>query len=245
MTCKEKIHKVLIYDDDILYTELLEEKISDVLQTWKINYEIEKYQDNHRLTEESMRDAELFFLEIDMPGMSGIELAENIRKENVEAAIIFISNHAEMVFQAIHYAPLRFIRKECLEEELPEALRAWWKEIIQKNKEIELSTREGKVCIALNDIVYIESSRHYVNVCCTESAYEVRGRISDYENQLKEYGFIRVHMSFLVNCRYVKLLRPKEVLLSNGMQIHIGNKWKEEATHLYMKYVREKNTWKS
>jgi len=53
----------------------------------------------------------LLILDIDMPGISGLDLAETLRASNLNLLIIFLSNHEEFVFKAIEFQPFRYIRK--------------------------------------------------------------------------------------------------------------------------------------
>ena len=106
------------------------------------------------------------------------------------------------------------------------------------------SHREGEVCVLLENIVYIESKGHYLQVFCRDTSYEMRGKISDYEKLLKEDGFVRVNISHIVNCRHIKALRTRQVLLDAGMEINIGGKRYAEVRHAYMEYVREGKAWR-
>ena len=76
-----------------------------------------------------------------------------------------------------------------------------------------------------------------MKICCENENYELRGRISDYETMLEKYGFVRVNIGFIINCKYIKIL-------SNGMEINIGSNRHDKVRHAYMEYVREKNKWK-
>mgnify|MGYP005768074193 CR=1 FL=1 len=231
--------KIVICDDDVIFLELLAEKIKAELDTQEIAGRLKKYSDGRELINRISSEDDLYFLDIDMPKVSGMELAEAVIKRNPKAAIIFASNHEEMVFDAIRYTPLRFIRKARVAEELPEALAAWRAKTKQQSKTIGLLTREGEVCVLLENIVYIESKGHYLQVFCRDTSYEMRGKISDYEKLLKEDGFVRVNISHIVNCRHIKALRTRQVLLDAGMEINIGGKRYAEVRHAYMEYVRE------
>ena len=236
--------KIVICDDDVIFLELLAEKIKAELDTQEIAGRLKKYSDGRELINRISSEDDLYFLDIDMPKVSGMELAEAVIKRNPKAAFIFASNHEEMVFDAIRYTPLRFIRKARVAEELPEALAAWRAKTKQQSKTIGLLTREGEVCVLLENIVYIESKGHYLQVFCRDTSYEMRGKISDYEKLLKEDGFVRVNISHIVNCRHIKALRTRQVLLDAGMEINIGGKRYAEVRHAYMEYVREGKAWR-
>ncbi len=241
---KNKISRIIICDDDRIFMDLLEEKIKSELAQEKIEYQIEKYSRSTELLENISVEDALYFLDIDMPEVSGMELAEKITTQNPYSEIIFISNYEEKVFESFRYTPLRFIRKRKIEEELKEALSAWLLKRERKNRVLEVVTREEKCCILMDDIIYLESKGHYLQICSADKIYELRSRISDYEKLLRQYGFVRVNIGFIVNCHYIKALQRKKVILNNGLELNIGNNRQEEVQHAYMEYIREKHIWK-
>ena len=67
---------------------------------------------------------DILVLDIDMPEVSGLELAEELRRNNVNIIIIFLSNHEEFVFRAIEFQPFRYIRKIKINSEMPIAIQS-------------------------------------------------------------------------------------------------------------------------
>lgn len=244
MIKKHEKYKIVICDDDNTFAELLCEKIRAELYGKKEEILVEKYNSSQELLDHIAVDDDLYFLDIDMPEINGMEVADRILTKNPHSDIIFISNHEEMVFESFRYMPLRFIRKEKMNQELKEALHAFLTKKEIESRVLEFSTREGKCWIAVDDIMFLESRGHYLQICCESENFELRGKISDYEKLLGKYGFARVNIGYIVNCKYIKILRTKKVILCNGMEISVGNNRYEQVRHTYMEYVREKNKWK-
>jgi DNA-binding LytR/AlgR family response regulator len=61
---------------------------------------------------------------------------------------------------------------------------------------------------------------------------------------LKPYGFVRVNISYLVNCRYIRSLRAGKVELDTEEEITVSRSKREEVKHVYMEYARRKLGWK-
>lgn len=244
LTEKEKVYRIVLCDDDAIFMEIMAEKIEKHLIGQKMPFQLKRYLDSCQMSMDITQEDDLYFLDIDMPGVSGMELAKAILKGNPKGIIIFVSNHEEMVFEAIHYMPFRFIRKGRLEEELQEALLAWEKKIVWRRQKLEIRTRDGMVCVPVDEVLYLESRRHYIRVCCTGREYEMRGKLSDYEENLKHWGFVRVNVGYLVNCQHISILRAGQVILSSKEEISIGRARREEVKHAYMKSVREDSIWR-
>lgn len=85
--------------------------------------------------------SDILITDIDMPELSGMEMARVIREERLNVLLIFMTAHAEYVFQSFEYAPFRYIRKEFMEKELLPALQAAC-DRIDADQEISLSMTE-------------------------------------------------------------------------------------------------------
>ena len=83
----------------------------------------------------------MVFMDIDMPGLSGMETAALLRERNCNTTLIFVSSYEHFVFESIRYMPFRFIRKSLYQEEVPEALQSWF--AIQSNQKQSITLRTG------------------------------------------------------------------------------------------------------
>ena len=104
----------------------------------------------------------ILFLDIEMKGMNGFELAALLNKEFPHIIIIFVSAYENYVYNAFEYAPFRFLRKSRLNEELEPALIAAIESLMLINKKIELKTSDGSFETRLTDIEYFESEKNYL-----------------------------------------------------------------------------------
>ena len=98
--------------------------------------------------------ANILILDIDMPEISGLELAERLREEIEDIIIIFLSNHEEFVFKAIEFQPFRYIRKIRLETEMPIAIRASVNVLeLNSDKQIIFNTENGETSVMISEII--------------------------------------------------------------------------------------------
>ena len=113
---------IAICDDDEIFLSRLEKQIRAELQQLNVVGEIVSYTDSEKLLETKLHQTEIFFLDIDMPEVTGMELAAKLEEQNPQAIVIFISNHEEAVlrqFTISHFVSLekriyrRNFRKRC------------------------------------------------------------------------------------------------------------------------------------
>ncbi len=86
----------------------------------------------------------LIFLDIEMTSMSGMEVASSLYLTAQNTEIIFVSGFEDYVYESFKYKPLRFIQKEHINKELPEALEAFYEIIKSAESNYPFSTKYGK-----------------------------------------------------------------------------------------------------
>ena len=71
----------------------------------------------------------------------------------------------------------------------------------------------------INDIVYMRSDDHYVDVITNDEKYTIRGSLNNIENLYSHFGFIRIHSRYLVNFRYIFSIERSVIVLNNQQQL--------------------------
>lgn len=173
-------------------------------------------------------DFDILFMDIDMPGISGIQLAAEIRKRNLKTAIVFVSSHSNLVFESIHYAPYRFIQKDNLKLDTVEAIDAYCRAVQEKNNTIVLKTEDGSLQhFNLMEIQYFYSLRHDLFFVYSEEKIAHRLFLREYtmdalEKVLKEKRFLRIHKSFIVNSKVIYRIGSDKIILCDGSELPIS-----------------------
>lgn len=94
----------------------------------------------------------------------------------------------------------------------------------EKNTEspvLEFSFVEGKTCLKAEDIIYIETSRHKNFFYTKTQIYSIYKKLSELETELEPYGFVRIHLSFIVNMQYIEKISSYVLRLTNGKEISV------------------------
>ena len=111
-------YKIAVVDDEENDLKHECDHISDFFSSTDI--ELNTYRDALHFPINTNFD--VLFLDIDMPHISGLELAKEYKKRHQNALIIFITSHNELVYKACNIHPFDFIRKENLDIEMPDVL---------------------------------------------------------------------------------------------------------------------------
>lgn len=211
--------RIAVVDDDKIFAKQMQTELKSLFQNKNIISDVLFYIDPEKfLHEYNNNPFDLIYLDIDMPKMSGIKLASMIRKNETDTHIIFVSSYSHFVFNTFQYAPYRFIRKEKLLQELSESVDSYCEEIFSEKQLINLQFENNTVEYKdITKMVYFYSLRHDIFLFYDNQSKRLANRAytMDYlEEFFKPYGFIRVHKTYLVNCRYVYQIRNDQVILN-------------------------------
>jgi len=174
---------------------------------------------------------DMIFLDIHMGDMSGMDLAQYIRKKNHNIDIIFISGEGEYALQGYKVQAFNYLLKPVKKEDIFESLNTWVTRNRNKNNN-NLIIKKGKKVLKLNyeDIYYLISFDHYIDVHTEEGVVTFKQKIGEIEQQLPQNQFCRCHRSYIVNLKYVNQIFRNEMILANDIRIPIS-KSRSNITH--------------
>lgn len=189
---------------------------------------------------------DLLLLDIAMPGMSGIEVAQAIERLQRRPAIIFCTAFDHFAVAAFDVAAVDYLLKPVQPERLakaidrvrakadgkiaPPAAREW-------TEEFWISHRAEMVRIAAIDIDRIEAERDYMRLWIGKRSYLLHQTISELERRLDPDRFIRLHRSTIVRRDFIDKLRHDGVgvwhaILGDGSEVRIGRTYHAAARAL-------------
>lgn len=230
-------YRIAICDDDNLALRVLLCLIKKEFAKHSICVTADAYQDSRQLKSRlSQISYDALFLDVDMPAFNGISLACLQKELSPSTVIIFISGHSEKVFDALTAEPLRFLRKQYLERELPEAVEAFLKKC-RRPEEAKLVLLSGTSLrtVAVKDILYVESFNKLQHVVLKQETLPVRYTIQYLEEQLKPHHFFRPHRCFLVNPLSIYSIEKNELILDNGQSLPISRSHLKETKEYFRK----------
>lgn len=227
---------IAIVDDDSKFLKMYSKLVMELFSKKQVHANIKKFSSGVEfMSSIEMKTYDLIFMDIDMPELSGINIAAELRKRIGNLKIIFVSAHPHFVFEAIKVSPYRYIRKNNLLTETSEAIDSYCSELQSNMKMIQLELQNGNnVSEKVNEISTFFTVRHDVFYALNDGKdakiLSRKYNLSILEKQTKPYGFIRVHKSYLVNYKYIASVNSKTILLSNDEEIPISH-GKKTAIH--------------
>lgn len=156
-------------------------------------------------------DVDAIFLDVQMPGLSGLELAQVLSRFRNPPPIVFVTAHDEHAVEAFDLRAVDYVLKPVRAERLAEAVRRVVDgsgRAVQHGDE-QIAVERGGVTrfISRSDIRYVEAQGDYARLNTADGSHLVRSPISVLEEQWAPAGFVRIHRSFLVALGHVEEVR--------------------------------------
>lgn len=238
--------KIALCDDNSKFLDHMNELVANEFELQaKDDFIINNYTSSKLLfIHHSSEPYDVIFLDIDMPDLTGFELANKLQETNKKSCVIFVSNHSELVFDSFYFHPLNFIVKdtpEAMKESLHNVVIQLFGKIKQDKKLILESVESGRISVYLSDILYIESSKHYIIYHLTNSrTVMIRENISEAENKYAEFDFIRIHKKYIVNLKHIFNIDKNNCLIifKQGLDLPISRNYKSMVDEKLTEYLR-------
>ena len=187
------------------------------------------------------RGYDAVYLDIEMPGMNGMETAQKLQAIHPGIIIIFISSYTSYVSGAFKLHAFQFLVKEnATKEEIVSELRRAEKRYRDDHYLYTFRYSATVAKVPIQKIVYLESKDRHLHLH-TQNAecYTFRGRLDTEESKLKPFHFVRIHKSYLVNLAYVCRVSRLALTLedSEKTELPVSRKYQESLLLTYNTYI--------
>lgn len=225
--------KIAIIDDERIYSE----QIENLLKEYDYNFDIYVFNNSEEFIKSNIKQYAIVFLDIEMPKINGIALANEIRNFGCEALIFYITSHTNYITSALRTAPFQYLVKpldrEMFFAEVERAINI----IKQRDALLQVKTIEGERSIRTGDIVYIEIFNRKIEIHTKHEIVYTYGTIKDIYSRLENYNFIKCHASFIVALSSIKSIKGYDLILNDGSLLPISKKNIKGTREKFAKYI--------
>lgn len=193
-------------------------------------------------------EVDLVFLDVEIQDRTAFDLLEKLPK--IDFKIIFTTAHQEYALKAIKVSALDYLLKPVDAEELKEALGKVGKKSVQDEKKAILSLLKdwslnpklpeklalpsvnGIEFVLISEIIRCQADVNYTHFFLKDGRkITVAKTLKEFENQLRDHDFFRVHNSHLINLREVRFYHKGKggtLQLQDGSEIEVASRRKED-----------------
>lgn len=237
--------RILLCDDDPLVLQQMERLLKKFFQKIDLSSpQIASYTSGEELLQ-SHDTGEIAFLDVEMPGLSGIHTGERLKQENPKMKVFILTSYMDYLDEAMKFHVFRYLSKPVDEKRLFRNMKEALYQIEMETEPVPIETKDGVVVRQAEEIIYIETDRRKTNIVTVDQVYETVQPMRDWNALLRIGCFFQTHRSFIVNMRYVTSFTKDTVnLTGSGGQAYTAYLTKrnyfsfKNAFYLYLESTR-------
>lgn len=217
--------KIALVDDDPIFCQIVEELLNSTYDLTTFNH------GNNFLT--SFKDFDLVLLDIDMPDISGLEVAKKISNQDI--IIIYLTSCADQVYNAFGKNVYRFILKENIDK-LPSILH----DVIEESRNAEcliINSCQQTLELRFDHILYIEYNNRHLYLHTRSKIISIPNYTFDEIIQYTDDRFFTIYRSICINLDHVSLVQQHCVIMDNKEKLPISRKNVQTVKAAYIRRI--------
>lgn len=183
---------------------------------------------------------DLIFLDIEMGGMNGVDIANRLLQDRYGAFIIFVTNYTNYMKDAFRASAFQYlvkpIAKEDVELELARAIEAY------RNNHMQYCCKKyaDETYLNYEDIYYLESSNKKKFVHTQKQSHECMGSLSEDVEKMEQYDFVQCHKSYLVNMTKIRKIEKNSIVLVDGTELPVSKAMKAGMVRAFSRFIERR-----
>ena len=236
--------RVILCDDDPAVLQALENKVKNHLKHFEdLAFSVRSYADSQTLLFdlEDLAKADVYLLDIDMPGINGLDIADRLKDLYPHMLLIFYTSHAEFATRGYRMGVQRYILKNGDEEELYEALdHAVAQDQTSRKDTVSLFSYHDTVNCPVDDILYVERSGRTLKLKTQNNGvlYDTRS-IRDLIKVINDPRFLQIDKGVVINVDHVFKTEDNTVTMFDRKTFDISRRRARLVKEAIMKYWKE------
>lgn len=173
---------------------------------------------------------DLFLLDIEMPGLHGMDLPDRIHTTLPDSITIFVTSHIEYAVDAFELSVFRYVPKADLVSRLGRAVVDAARFILlQTDREYIVETSGRFEKIALKDILYVHKDGKKCIIAAGDRETKIRKSLESVHEELGSDDFMLIDRGLLVNMAHIVRVEDRQAVLENGQSFPISRRRLQEV----------------
>jgi len=171
------------------------------------------------------------FLDIHMPGLSGLDIAHFVTRSAGSPAVVFVTADEDHAVKAFELAAVDYLLKPVRAERLAKSVARVIDTLAMAESTpptlITVDLGGLKKMISRDEVRYVQAQGDYARLHTDESSYLIRVPLADLEKQWADAGFLRIHRSYLVSMSHIaqaKLGAARPTIVTNGAELPVSRR---------------------
>lgn len=236
--------QIAICDDEKEYRHQLTSHLDSYLVAKDVNITYHEFSSGEELIKNYQTSGkyQILFLDVEMPGINGLQLAEIIKKTiDRHVYIVFISNYPHYMQDSFRTHPFYYLVKPVTLDKFYWIMDEIVREINEEHVLYTLiQTNSTEKTVNIRDILYIDVSNGKKGMLCFhffKDMIETKGKISDWTAKLQDLNFYPCYRGILVNMIHIHYFEKNSIILDNGESIPLNRSCGKSLRELYLNNI--------
>lgn len=231
--------RIAICDDEKIYIDNIKRHLDYFSKDTNIPFDISVFSSGYYMLKSEIR-FDIAILDVEMDGIDGLKLGEQLRKINPHIALMYVTAHKKYLDDALNLSAVRFFEKPLDSQRFYRGLNDAIKRI--DNSTINFYLKDGKTIerITAQDIIFIEIEKRKSRVVTCNKEYHSANHINFWKDNLTSSIFTSPHKSYIINLNYVTAYERNYVILNDKYQISISRNKQADFYKLFMRFMEGK-----
>lgn len=224
------IVRLAIVEDNKQTAVILEHFVYKVAQECHVDCAISRFSDAESFLQTYTHNIDLVFMDIQLPGISGMKAAQALRNIDAHVGIVFITSLAQFAIWGYTVGALDYIVKpfsyDLFRTKMQRIIR-----IVQttQSASIMISADGTKQIIAAERLKYVTVHNHNVFFYTTTGALQVSSSLSTLQPQLEHLGLVRISANTMVNFRFITSIDDASITLQDHTVLSLSRSGRKHA----------------
>ena len=231
--------QIAIVEDEIQAQETLLSYLKELEDKKQVSFHISVFPTGSAFLDRFVCQYDIVFMDIEMPGLNGMETAKKMRMKDSEVILIFVTNLAQMALEGYQVEALDFFVKPLEKASFMMKMeRVLSRSSSLGRKTFMVNTMKNEVLVLQNkEIFYVETDGHYVIYHTAKGNVKVYSTLKEAENKIQDpFTFVRCNRSYLVNLQYLDKIE-KEYVYIHGTPLLISRPTHKEFLLAVANYI--------
>lgn len=233
------MYHIAIVEDEKEFSDQLVLYLKQYEEENKIEIKVSVFGDGESVLRDYSFDYDAIFLDIQMPGIDGMQTAEAIREKDEDVVLMFITNMAQYAISGYSVGALDFVMKPInyytFSLKVGRVLKRVQKKVREQNS-IVISLPNGMKKLDAKQIYFVEIQNRMLHYHTDEGEFIVKGTMQSVEQELEAFAFAKCNHWYMVNLMHVKEVR-KNIAVVGEFELEISRRNKNTFLKALTEYL--------
>ena len=208
------MYRISVVEDQEKWRLQIEQNLKKYSSEKNVLFDVSFYSSGESFLSQYSSDIDVIFMDIGLPKKNGIEISKEVRKKNENVCIVFLTELSQFAIQGYEVNAYDYLVKPMSYDLFVIKMDRILQHLkITTKKYFSLKDAEGFHRICYDDILYIESQKHYIYFHCNKEIYRMRGSLEDIQESFTSSGFSKINRSIIINLSKVSDYTHTDVMI--------------------------------